>query len=583
MAHSSKTQAHRQSTAKAPPASRFAPVPPIQAKPSAQPAELPDIDLDPSNYQIDLDNPLASMFGHGSLAATLPVQPKLTVGAVGDKYEQEADTVAAQVVKNINSPQPSASLQREGEEEDELQMKPVEVLQRVGQEGGVVPSNVESQIQSAKGSGQSLDSGLQQSMGQAMGADFSSVKVHTDSQSDQLNQSIQAKAFTTGQDVFFRSGEYNPGTQSGQELIAHELTHVVQQGGGTVQKKSVNQTDGSQNAIQRVKFDNTLNKYYSETLEGQKIDATNGVVTATSNSAPGGGHTAIYVEWLKDGTTPENKKIHLTYGAGTSGSTGSSGLDSSGVTDSSSGSSSSSGGQSATDEKGVTINIENGFTARESSKKSWVVNSTQVEQLIAKAEEIQTNQEKYSYTLLGVSPFKKNVMNCARFGEVILKEASIDASAGKVFKLPSTLTKGDDVGYEVDQDYADDLDRRRQEQERQKQDIIRQQQEEERIRQEAEQVAQRYANVPRGKKKATFADGKTVYGSRDKDGQLTTQFTFRADPQVPTDISTTPFAIFVSDNFISLGRLQVEDHNPRGSYYIRIQDILAVNGDFITT
>ena len=73
-------------------------------------------------------------------------------------------------------------------------------------------------------------------MEQAFGADFGGVKVHTDSRSDQLNQSIQARAFTTGQDVFFRQGEYNPGSRGGQELLAHELTHVVQQNGGTVQR-----------------------------------------------------------------------------------------------------------------------------------------------------------------------------------------------------------------------------------------------------------------------------------------------------------------------------------------------------------
>ncbi|WP_287359229.1 DUF4157 domain-containing protein, partial [Moorena sp. SIO3B2] len=57
-------------------------------------------------------------------------------------------------------------------------------------------------------------------------------RVHNDAQSDQLNQSIQARAFTTGKDIFFRQGEYNPGSRGGQELIAHELTHVVQQNQG---------------------------------------------------------------------------------------------------------------------------------------------------------------------------------------------------------------------------------------------------------------------------------------------------------------------------------------------------------------
>ena len=68
-------------------------------------------------------------------------------------------------------------------------------------------------------------------MGHAMSADFSGVKVLTNAQSDRLNKSIQAKAFTVGSDVFFRSGEYNPGSKGGQELLAHELTQVVQQRG----------------------------------------------------------------------------------------------------------------------------------------------------------------------------------------------------------------------------------------------------------------------------------------------------------------------------------------------------------------
>jgi len=68
----------------------------------------------------------------------------------------------------------------------------------------------------------------------AFGADFSGVRVHTDRTSDQLNQSIQAKAFTTGQDVFFRQGAYEPGSRGGQELLAHELTHVEQQNRGQI-------------------------------------------------------------------------------------------------------------------------------------------------------------------------------------------------------------------------------------------------------------------------------------------------------------------------------------------------------------
>ena len=186
-----------------------------------------------------------------------PIQAKLTIGAPGDKYEQEADKVAAQVVNQINAPvaqQSSQNLQREEtseedelimksetsniqreaipeEEEEELQMKPMVQLQ-AGAGGMTATPDLESSIQQAKSGGQSLADNIKEPMEQAFGADFSGVKVHTDTQADQLNQSIQAKAFTTGQDVFFRQGEYNPGSRGGQELIAHELTHVVQQGSG---------------------------------------------------------------------------------------------------------------------------------------------------------------------------------------------------------------------------------------------------------------------------------------------------------------------------------------------------------------
>jgi hypothetical protein len=174
-------------------------------------------------------------------AQRMEIQAKLAIGEPNDKYEQEADATAARVVQQINSSIPSQSLpiqRQEMEEDEELQMKPlVQRSENIG--GGEASTDLESAIQSARGSGQSLDANLQQSMGQAMGADFSGVKVHTDSQSDQLNKSIQAKAFTTGQDLFFRQGAYEPSSRGGQELIAHELTHVVQQNGGAVQRSTI--------------------------------------------------------------------------------------------------------------------------------------------------------------------------------------------------------------------------------------------------------------------------------------------------------------------------------------------------------
>jgi hypothetical protein len=91
-----------------------------------------------------------------------------------------------------------------------------------------------ARINQARGRGQSLDTTLQMQMSQGMGHDFSGVRVHTGREADDLNQQLKAKAFTTGQDIFFRDGAYDPHSSGGQELIAHELTHVVQQSSGAV-------------------------------------------------------------------------------------------------------------------------------------------------------------------------------------------------------------------------------------------------------------------------------------------------------------------------------------------------------------
>ena len=215
----------------------------------------------------------AALLGHN--VANLPIQAKLTLGPVGDKYEQEADGVARQVMQQISAPtaaEPAVGTetapgvaQRVGELDDEdLNMKPLPgAVQRIGElddedlnmkplpgavqrdstglEGGPISGGIEGSIEGARSGGRSLDKDLRSSMEPAFGADFSGVRVHADAKADGLNRSLQARAFTTGQDVFFRSGEYNPGSAGGKELLAHELTHVVQQNGPAVMKKQEDQ------------------------------------------------------------------------------------------------------------------------------------------------------------------------------------------------------------------------------------------------------------------------------------------------------------------------------------------------------
>lgn len=100
-------------------------------------------------------------------------------------------------------------------------------------------SPVESSVRHARGQGKVLDDGVRDRMETAFGVDFSGVRLHTDARAHELNQALNARAFTTGQGIFFRQGTYNPESPDGQELLAHELTHVVQQTGELQAKLAV--------------------------------------------------------------------------------------------------------------------------------------------------------------------------------------------------------------------------------------------------------------------------------------------------------------------------------------------------------
>jgi hypothetical protein len=194
--------------------------------------------------------------GEGTQASFEPVQAKLTVGEPGDKYEQEADAVAHQVVEQINAPKTEGLVQRQSELGGAI-LPQITVMRKSAagvSEGASVTQDVEQGIQQARGGGQTLDESVREPMEKAFGADFSGVRVHTNGNADQLNRSISARAFTTGQDIFFKQGEYNPGSRGGQELLAHELTHVVQQTGNnlSLQRESTGELQPQGKDIQKL-------------------------------------------------------------------------------------------------------------------------------------------------------------------------------------------------------------------------------------------------------------------------------------------------------------------------------------------
>jgi hypothetical protein len=249
----------------------------------------------------------------GNQAVTRLIQAKLTVGPAGDRYEQEADRVADQIVSSQQSAalapaltipkggcaldgfpegrlcsavrsgasigvsgQPS-NVKRQAEEEEEVQTKPIaasitplvqrqaedeeevvqtkSLLQRQAEEEEEVQTkpnlqpptsdlqpltsnpqagfeagpDIESRLAAHQGGGSPLPDDVRATMEPRFGADFSGVRVYTGGEADQLNRQLSAQAFTHGQDIYIGAGKYAPGTPAGNRLLAHELTHVVQQ------------------------------------------------------------------------------------------------------------------------------------------------------------------------------------------------------------------------------------------------------------------------------------------------------------------------------------------------------------------
>ncbi len=184
---------------------------------------------------------------------SINIFPKLTVNDPGDRYEQEADRVAEQVMSTAAtelSPGRAAavksgSLQRKCascEEEDERTLHRKET----GAACESAPPIVQEVVRSP---GRPLDSSMRAFMEPRFEHDFARVRVHTDERAASSARAINALAYTAGEDIVFGGGQHRPETQSGRQLLAHELAHVVQQharsaiGGSTLRRKPTPKTD----------------------------------------------------------------------------------------------------------------------------------------------------------------------------------------------------------------------------------------------------------------------------------------------------------------------------------------------------
>jgi hypothetical protein len=163
------------------------------------------------------------------------VQAKLNIGEPGDKYEQEAEATADKIMRMPDQ----AFLQRkctECEEENKrkVQRKPLNehnapFIQTQSNSASAASESLSRKIKSSEGTGHAMDNTIQSFMNNRFGINLSDVKIHTDEEAAQLSRSLNAKAFTAGKDIYFNEGQYQPGTEEGKHLLAHELVHTVQQ------------------------------------------------------------------------------------------------------------------------------------------------------------------------------------------------------------------------------------------------------------------------------------------------------------------------------------------------------------------
>jgi uncharacterized protein DUF4157 len=178
-------------------------------------------------------NPLWSRLARGG-----SLQAKLKLGAVDDPLERDADRVAEAVVSGLAPP----AVQRKCAacEEEEMHRSPAELpaedeeekLQTKRSSGATpeVSPKTASRIASFRGGGEALSPAARSYFEPRFSRDLSGVRLHTGGEASAAAGEVQARAFTVGSDIAFGAGEYRPETVAGKKLLAHELTHTVQQG-----------------------------------------------------------------------------------------------------------------------------------------------------------------------------------------------------------------------------------------------------------------------------------------------------------------------------------------------------------------
>ena len=257
------------------------------------------------------------------------IQKKLTTGTVGDRYEVEADRVADNVVnkqkgggllqsrveegvqkkpnyetitkvqqQDLAQEQPLQKKEKEKEEDKKVQKKSDKEEDKKAQKKSdkeedkkvqtklsntePVNQSVENDLDSSKGSGTAMDKNTRREMESGFGSDFGKVNIHTDSKAIKMSEELGAQAFTHGNDIYFNNGKYNTDSKAGKHLLAHELTHTIQQTGGNQVLNRVQK----QQEFQKLSMQWNINQWTTQKRQSNSFNVTAGEeITIKSNLA----------------------------------------------------------------------------------------------------------------------------------------------------------------------------------------------------------------------------------------------------------------------------------------------------------
>ncbi len=256
------------------------------------------------------------MYGFGDVpvyaGTTVAIQPKLTINTPDDEYEQEADAVAEKIMRvpdsrkvpvtispvgiihrkcsvcgkeehntaeedkkehlnqQLTIQRKCAACEKEEEEKKKVQRKP---------SGHTTPVTTDAVSQTLKSPGKPLNKDTRSFMEHRFGFDFSQVRIHDHAQANESAAKINALAYTHQQNIVFAGGQYQPYTQSGRKLLAHELTHTLQQSGSAVKRKG--ETGSVQSSSARFIVDDDMSPAEGVMTKSNYLSTLNDAVCAT--------------------------------------------------------------------------------------------------------------------------------------------------------------------------------------------------------------------------------------------------------------------------------------------------------------